>query len=501
MRRHTRWLASVAMVVHRGLPSRSCRQERRLSRMRCRGWAAAMAITLLATSCAGTTTSSPVRRPVASTPRRSPARPGPAHARPSATDTSEPAGVVTTPETPAAATVPRGTAPTSELVTEPDDGMQPIYSLLSSARRALDMTMYELADPEAVDILEADAARGVVVRVLLDRAYSGAYVNAAAAAELGAHGVSVRWAPPGTIFHQKTITVDDRTSAIMTLNLTSRYYASSRDFAVITTDVADVDAIVEVFNEDWTSSGPPGTGPAATNLVWSPGALAPILALINSAQHSLLIESEEMGDPDVVDALEEAAHRGVSVHVVMTYSPSFAPELTDLADAHVDVSTYASDAPLYIHAKVIVVDGTTAFVGSQNFSETSLDHNRELGIVTRDPSIVESLTHTVSSDVAGATAFDPGSPASGLAPPGTAAGSTGAWCHASASPADDGYAGDYDVSVSSDQPGDRATASDAGDTYGVDTDGSGSAIIRLWHTSPGEMISVTVGAASCSTTA
>jgi len=295
--------------------------------------------------------------------------------------------------------------------------------------------------------------------------------------------------------------VDDRTSAVMTLNLTSRYYASSRDFALITTDVADVDAIVQVFNEDWTSSGPPGTGPAATNLVWSPGALAPILALIDSAQHSLLVESEEMGDPDVVDALEAAAHRGVSVHVVMTYSPSFAPELTDLADAGVDVSTYASDAPLYIHAKVIVVDGTTALIGSQNFSEASLDHNRELGIVTRDPSIVESLTHTVSSDVAGATTFDPDSPVSGHAPPGTAAGSTGAWCKASASPADDGYAGDYDVSVNSDEPGDRATASDAGDTYGVDTDGSGSAIIRLWHTSPGEMISVTVGAASCSTTA
>ncbi len=67
--------------------------------------------------------------------------------------------------------------------------------------------------------------------------------------------------------------------------------------------------------------------------------------------------------------------------------------------------------------------------------------------------------------------------------------------------ANDGYAGDYDVYVESDQPGEKATASDAGDTYSYDTNASGSAVIYLWHTSPGEAIQVTVGAARCSTTA
>ena len=75
------------------------------------------------------------------------------------------------------------------------------------------------------------------------------------------------------------------------------------------------------------------------------------------------------------------------------------------------------------------------------------------------------------------------------------------WCTASASPANDGWAGDYDVSVSSNQPYSNATASSATDTYGYETNSSGSAVIYLWYQSAGESITVTVGGATCYTTA
>lgn len=391
------------------------------------------------------------------------------------------------------------------VVIEPNAGMQPIYSLMSSAQHELDMTMYELEDSQSIDILEGDAARGVTVRVILDRDYSGVSVNAAAYSELSTHRVQVHWAPSGTIFHQKTITVDDHTSAIMTLNLTSEYYSSSRDFAVITTDHSDVAAIEQVFETDWSDTSPPQSGPPATNLVWSPGAEAPILDLIESAGHSLLIENEEMDDSGIANALEAAARRGVQVEVVMTYSSSWTTEFDDLVDSGVKVSTYSADAPLYIHAKVVVADGKTAFVGSQNFSEASLDYNRELGVITRDPSLVNPIAETVGSDFARASPFGSSrggsSPQSTTTTAGTGPSGNGPWCQATASAANDGYPGDYDVYVHSNQPGEKATASDSGDTYSYDTDGSGYAVIYLWHTSPGETIRVTVGAAACSTTA
>jgi cardiolipin synthase A/B len=387
-------------------------------------------------------------------------------------------------------------APSWSLVTEPNDGMEPIYSLMSSARDTLDMTMYELADPTTVTILEGDARRGVRVRVLLDQAYSGYSVNEPDFSQLASNRVQVRWAPASTIFHQKTITVDDRTSAIMTLNLTSEYYSTTRDFAVITTDRPDVAAIEQVFGADWTNTDAPANGPTGQNLVWSPGAEMAIVSLIESAHHSLLVENEEMEDPDVTDALESAARRGVDVDVVMTYSSSWTDAFDDLTAAGVHVRTYSPDASLYIHAKVVVADEATLFLGSQNFSTSSLDYNRELGIITTDPSLVEPVYKTVASDFTGATIFTAPTPS-----PTTSTPTSGAWCRANAAPANDGYSGDYDVTITSNQPNMEATASDSTDKWSDKTNGSGDVVIRLYYTSAGESITVTVGGASCSTTA
>ena len=64
------------------------------------------------------------------------------------------------------------------LIIEPQAGMGGIDRLLSTAHHGVDLEMYELDDPAIESILAADAARGVRVRVILDKAYIG-YKNAA----------------------------------------------------------------------------------------------------------------------------------------------------------------------------------------------------------------------------------------------------------------------------------------------------------------------------------
>ncbi|MHB1447002.1 MAG: hypothetical protein ACYCTI_01690 [Acidimicrobiales bacterium] len=105
----------------------------------------------------------------------------------------------------------------------------------------------------------------------------------------------------------------------------------------------------------------------------------------------------------------------------------------------------------------------------------------------------------VGTSAPAASASSP--PASDTEPAQPGAGGSAAWCQASAAPSNDGYTGDYQVSVDSNQPDTRATASDAGDTWSGYTNSSGYADIRLYHTSPGMKITVTVGAVSCSATA
>ncbi len=295
------------------------------------------------------------------------------------------------------------------LVTEPGQGIAPIYNFISAAKKTIDMTMYEFTDTTGEQLLAQAAAAGVTVRVILDQNLEKSS-NTTAYNYLSKNGVQVHWANPTyAATHQKTITVDGATSAIMTLNLTSQYYSTSRDFAVIDNDPNDVAAIEQTFNADFQNSAV--TPPDGDDLVWSPtNSQSALLGLINSAQHSLLVENEEMSDTNVVSALVSAASRGVLVQIAMTNDDNeYASEFKQIVAAGGEVSTYAETASLYIHAKVVLADYSSpdaqVFIGSENFSSASLTENRELGLITSNAAIMSSIYSTLTGDFTGGTTW------------------------------------------------------------------------------------------------
>ncbi|HLI58878.1 MAG TPA: phospholipase D-like domain-containing protein [Solirubrobacteraceae bacterium] len=282
------------------------------------------------------------------------------------------------------------------LVQYPKAGFGGFYAQIAHSRRTIDVEMYELSDATAERNLEAAAARGVRVRVLLDRAYHGGTANASAYAALRAHGVEVRWAPAGYIFHIKATTFDGRTSDVSSANLTARYYATSRDAEIVDTDPSQVRAIEATFARDW-SAGPSGDPAAQTvgapGLVWSPGAggrtaESALAAEIRAARTSVDFESEELADRTIIAALAADARRGVDCRIVMTRSQEWAAAFDELGRAGCRVRVFPDDASaLYIHEKLILDDpagtGRSMFLGSQNASVTSLTENRELGVIIR----------------------------------------------------------------------------------------------------------------------
>ena len=109
---------------------------------------------------------------------------------------------------------------TLRVLSEPQAGLAAIYALINGAKSSIDLTMYELIDTTAENDLTAAAKRGVDVRVILD-AHLEKSRNTATYDYLKAHKVHVTWAASGVTYHQKTLTVDDKTSVIMTLNMAS----------------------------------------------------------------------------------------------------------------------------------------------------------------------------------------------------------------------------------------------------------------------------------------
>jgi cardiolipin synthase len=264
--------------------------------------------------------------------------------------------------------------------------------------------MYEDEDGQVDAALAAARARGVSVRVLLNGGYygEGSPDNEPAYKYLRAHRVDVRWTPSYfALTHQKSLVVDGR-AYILTFNFTPQYYASSRDFGVVDTNPADVKAIELTFAADY--AGRKITAPAGNDLVWSPGSEQAQVALIDSARGYVDVYNEEMDSRPVEQALEDAARRGVDVRLTMTYDSEWKAAFVALASAGVHVRTYAADAPLYIHAKMILTP-SRAFIGSENFSYTSLERNRELGISLTALGVIHSLRATFNGDFAHARAF------------------------------------------------------------------------------------------------
>jgi phosphatidylserine/phosphatidylglycerophosphate/cardiolipin synthase-like enzyme len=322
-----------------------------------------------------------------------------------------------------------------------DKSITPLYALVNNALKSIDMTMYALEDTVFTgDLVAACKNRGVTVRVLLDASLKKS-TNTPAYTLLNTSGSNCSAVFSNTAFqatHQKTITVDGTTTAILSLNLESQYYATAHDFALVENDPADITAIEDTFNEDYAAGTPyggiqgtsdfsyqPGSG-TGDELIWSPTtAQVAMLSIINSATKTLLIENEEMSASNIVSALETACGNGVTVQIAMSedsttppYS-SYASNWIALEEAGCGVHVYpdTTTGP-YIHANAVVADyglpTENAYMGSIKYSDTStnsdasMTENRELGIFITDPTAVTQLNTTMSADYAGGIVFTGG---------------------------------------------------------------------------------------------
>jgi len=283
------------------------------------------------------------------------------------------------------------------VIPESDNSVTPLYALINNATKTIDMTMYALEDTTFTADLVAACKRGVVVRVILDQnnEKSG---NTSAYNSLNAQtGCSAVWANKAfSVTHEKSIMIDGTIDVVMSLNLQSQYYSTTRDYALVDNDSNDYSADEATFAMDY-AAGTPASGVAGasdfsyqpgggTDLVWSPTtATTDMLAIINNATKTLYIECEEFSASNIVNAVAAAAQRGVAVVLVgENESNSYTSDYATIKAAGASVYYYSSSTGFYVHAKSVVADqglSTEAvYMGSINYSNASLTANRELGV-------------------------------------------------------------------------------------------------------------------------
>ena len=283
------------------------------------------------------------------------------------------------------------------LITEPNEGLYPISQNLQSAHK-IDLAIYGLTEKTALNALIAAQRNGKVLRVLIQaRPYKAETENNFALQNLNTYAIPVHFPDARfQLLHQKTFILDDQKAIIMTFNLTHATFTNERNFAVIDDGKNEVKEISAVFNADWLHQA---ITPQEKNLVWSPdNSRAKILNLIATAKVRLQIYAESVSDYAIVGALAKAAKRGVDVAILTSLQKRQTPNRKFGFLQKSGVKIYFSHH-LYVHAKVMIVDNQLALLGSVNFTQNSLDKNRELSVILHDAPIVHQLQKIFIADL------------------------------------------------------------------------------------------------------
>lgn len=271
-----------------------------------------------------------------------------------------------------------------------------IVAYIDAAQTSLDLQMYLFTVSAIRDRVIAAHQRGVAVRVLLDPDHDG---NISTRNALTAAGVPTRNAPTLYSFSHAKYLIADRASAIvMSANFNVDAFQTERNYGFVDRDPADLHDLQAIFDMDWAAGGGEPPQPAnleCTRLIVSPTNARPrVLELIESATSTLEVEALYVSETNVRNAIGAAKQRGVAVRVILEASSDNADTITFFQNKGIEIREPTS---FYLHAKLIVADGV-AFVGSENYSLTSLTKNREVGALVFEPAQAKLIRDQFDAD-------------------------------------------------------------------------------------------------------
>lgn len=306
--------------------------------------------------------------------------------------------------------------PIPHLIVEPEDGVGPVRDFINSAKKSLLIKQFTFSETSLLQAVVDRKNAGVDVRVMLNPKRSGGdRANDITFDFFKDNGVNIQWANPKFyVTHEKSIVIDEEAALIATFNLCTKYFTQTRDYGVVTQDPVRVAQVIEGFNADWEHRDWMPT--AGSGLLWSnSNSRVHMSHFIDSAQKTLDIQHPKFVDAVILDRILSAADRGVHVRVLCGGKHGISD--WDVLDTFSSLRTLKrfgvkvhKQKNFRLHAKLIMVDGEHALVGSMNIDRSAFDLRRELGLTITDGAIITRLAATFEEDWSLSHHYDPPDP-------------------------------------------------------------------------------------------
>jgi phosphatidylserine/phosphatidylglycerophosphate/cardiolipin synthase-like enzyme len=230
--------------------------------------------------------------------------------------------------------------------------------------------LFRCNDREILRELKDAVERGVDVEVLVtSRAKGGKKKLRKLWQRLEDTGASVyAYNDPVVKYHAKYLIADEGPALIASLNFTKKCFSRTCDAMVLTWDPEVVQGLRQLMATDRDGIAPPES--LTRRVILGPErARRQFTAILEQAKSSILLIDAKLSDPGILTLLEERRAAGITVHV------------------H-DGKHVGSQKS---HAKIMLVDGNRAVIGSLALTALSLDFRREVAVEITEPSAVAQI--------------------------------------------------------------------------------------------------------------
>ncbi len=271
------------------------------------------------------------------------------------------------------------------LIVQPEDGVVPVVTGIREAKKTIDMPIFRLDHIEVDKAIKSAVKRGVVVRTLIAHTNSGGEKGLRKLEQrLLATGATVsRTADDLVRYHNKFMIVDGRKLFVFGFNFTHLDIDRSRSFGIVITNRRMVQEAMKLFEADFNRHE---YSPGLKAFLVSPeNSRAELAAFLRGTKKQLLIYDVRITDNAMIRILKERAKAGVEIRMMGKLVKK-------------DLDARIEKFPGKLHARVMIQDGSKAFLGSQSLRRLELDERREVGVIITDPTVVRQLISTFESD-------------------------------------------------------------------------------------------------------
>lgn len=299
--------------------------------------------------------------------------------------------------------IPISNLPAEALFIDKDAIYNQTLILIESAQTSIYVEQAVFNDPHLIQLLIAKSRSGVDVRVLLDQWQKA---NRVTLDTLKSQNVSVQFYPAqkGQISHTKYLIVDQKRALVYGPSWTEDGF-QAHDLAVELSGKSAWKAAT-LFSKDWefTTTFPlivAETSPLPEdNIVIATNAKVrqQLIEHISSSTKSIFIESTEITEPDLKQALIDAAEKGCDVRLILDPSLTTKTPVTleELSSNGVHIRFYPSQPPLGMN--LAIFDNTSFLLSSSGWTRYSFLANHEFSITVPSPTASNNLVAMFTQD-------------------------------------------------------------------------------------------------------